>query len=164
MKNVSQNGELVHLEPQVDYLVIDTLYLEDIKEYIENNNDLFHLEEVRDHVFEFMEYPFAEIRVEDGEFLINRIIQVVDIAKVNDLSRCFASDSGLIILIKKSLFKEVVKNISYEMLTDHKSEILNLNYWEDLSTKYLLTDLALILAPGINCGFDFTGSGLYLIR
>lgn len=66
--------------------------------------------------------------------------------------------------IKTSLFMDVVTGFDYYTLIDSTDlSILNINYWKAFTRNYKLTDLALIVSPGIGQGVDFDGSGLYKI-
>lgn len=161
MANTSLNGEDVLLQKSRTYLVIDALYLDRIKEEIPELNRTQWETELKEKVFPYMESPFGIIELVAGEG--QEIIKIANIKQVDDAdvdSKCFSTDTGLIIILDKSILLDIVKQFEYDKLVDDHGEI-DVAYWSELEIKYADYCLALIMTPGVNKGFDFTGSGIY---
>lgn len=161
MKNISLNGEPVELTVSSKYIVIDALYINDIRSELGhlNKEDIF--DEIRKIVFPYTYNPFAEFVPEGKVFRIDQI-KNVDFNKIDvgDIG-VFTTDSGVVIFVNKKLFLDFVLKFNYDELVDSPVDLLNLDYWNSIIDDFNLCDVAIIVSPGINTGVDFQGSGIY---
>lgn len=161
--NISLTGEDVMVKAGNSYYVIDALYINEIKTYSNELTGKITDQEIRQKVFPYTDNPFAKITP------ISNIFKVQNIKKVNNSTlsslneNYFSCDTGLIILIRSSLLAKIIKDFDYDLLVDSLTEEINLNYWRKITEAKNYKDIALILAPGVNSGFQFEGSGLYKI-
>lgn len=166
MKNISSNGEPINLEIGTIYFVIDTLYLEDIKEEIHNLNEENFSYYIRNQIFPYLNTPYVYYKACDSLFKVDQIKKFTgDEEQVNN--SVFATDTGLIIFINQHILLDVLRKHPYNFgdLVDTNSvyEFINMDYWNLLTHNYKYTDFALIANPGLDSGFDFVGSGIYEI-
>jgi len=168
MANISLKGEDIILEGGKSYIVIDTLYLTDIrgKSQILDKSNIE--QEVREKVFPFpnTETPFASLSIPESlekalKFGVNKIKKGEE---GENISKSFSSDTGLIAFIEKSLLLDFASALDYNQLVDSLQGPIDINYWAQIEKKFGSSNCALILAPGINKGFDFDGSGFYKIE
>ena len=165
MANISLHGEDISIEVGKSYYVIDALYLGRIKEELSNTsiaNDIE--EEIKSKIFPYTEAPFAIISINSGNLLAS--IKVSDIKKSNDENinaRNFSTDSGLVVIIEKSIFIDFINLFNYDKLVEGETELLNKGYWEQFQKNFGEHQCGVILAPGTNSEFEFDGSGLYEI-
>jgi hypothetical protein len=164
MTNLSLNGEDIILN-RGKFIVIDALYLNDIKAKIDSLSTM-DLGELRKTIFPYTDVPFAEIKIETTQRLKISQIQKVAYEKIadEDKSYCFSSDTGLIVFLKETLLKDFLIGYDYYQLVDSETEPVNRRYWLELTAKYEAGDTGLVLAPGIDSGYDFEGSGTYKIH
>lgn len=166
MINISRIGESLQLNEENQYIIIDALYLNEIQDKIENLDKDNLLEDIRNKVFgfPFTDTPFAELGSNRGELLIGSI-KVIDNEKsiIENKNRCFSTDTGLLIVIWTKIIEEFLSNYDYEQLVDSDTSPINREYWEKISGKFNSKDLALILTPGMDSGFEFEGSGIYIV-
>lgn len=164
MNNVSLKGEDLLLSAGKYYYLIDALYLGDIQAKYEYLRKDRLEQEIKEKVFPYTDAPFAKIKLSDGLFQIESISKI----DFNDLSsndkNCFSSDTGLILLIEESLFSTVVGICNYDNLVDSKIEEINSEYWTKITSKLPENTIGLILAPGIDSGYEFEGGGIYRIN
>ncbi len=166
MTNISLKGEDVLLQRGKSYFIIDALYLNDIKNGL-TGIDIANLEnDIREKIFPYTETPFAIIalnKIGDG-------LQAIEIDKIKKTGdedvdpRCFSTDTGLIIVLEKSIFLEFLTHFDYDKLVEGLSKPINISYWTELEQQFAKNNCGLILSPGIKSGFDFDGSGLYKIE
>ena len=166
MANISLKGEDILLRSGKSYFIIDALYLNDVKNGL-TDVDTYDLEnDIRRRIFPYTETPFAIIALDKiGDGL--QAIEIDKIKKAGDEDvnpRCFSTDTGLIIILEKSIFLEFLTHFDYDKLVEGLSEPINLSYWTELEQQFAAYNCGLILSPGIKSGFDFDGSGLYKIE
>ena len=166
MRNISLNGEDLTLGIGKGYIVIDVLYLEDLNgaiitdyENLLNNPDV-------EKVFPYIGHLNAYLKFDNDkdEYMNIHITSIKKSTFENNLfarSKSFPTDTGLIMCIHEKVFEDILKIFSYDKLLDSLTEIINLEYWDELVNSYPRFDLGLISAPGIDSGFDFDGSGFY---
>lgn len=161
MKNISLNGEPIELSVTIKYIVIDALYINDIRSELGNLNKGNIFSEVRSVVFLYTDTPFAEYIPEEKVFNLDQIKKVdYDKIDMNDIG-VFSTDSGVVIFVNKELFVDFVSKFDYDELMDSSTDLLNLDYWNSVIDNFNLFDVAIIVSPGINTGADYQGSGIY---
>lgn len=165
MANMSLHGEDISIVVGKSYYVIDALYLDKIKEELSNISIASDIEEeIKSKIFPYTEAPFAIISINSGNLLAS--IKVSDIKKSNDENinaRNFSTDSGLVVIIEKSIFIDFINLFNYDKLVEGETELLNKGYWEQFQKNFGEHQCGVILAPGTNSEFEFDGSGLYEI-
>jgi hypothetical protein len=163
MTNVSLRGESIQLNKNISYLVIDTLYVDDVKGKADMLDIDNLLDSIKKDVFPYTTIPFAIYTPAEDVFTVDRIKRG-NKTDCPDNSLHFCTDSGLIMFIREDLLLDFVKkDYTYGDLVESAADI-NFEYWGKLTAGYGVKDIALILAPGINSGFEFEGSGGYMIR
>lgn len=163
MRNVSTKGEDIKLISDKCYYVIDSLYLNSIKAEIANLNRPLLDKEIEEKVFPYAEAPFAKITT-GSSFHVQNIkkIKYTDISP-ND-KNYFSSDTGLILFVAEEILLELLECYDYNNLVETITEDINFNYWDSIASKFSLNTLGLILAPGVDSGYEFEGSGIYKIE
>ncbi len=165
MKHISLQGEDIALDINKTYVVIDALYLDDIKHEIDSLNITNLLDEIREKVFPFTDIPFAMIMMKEANLFPIQNIYQIDYDSISDSDRraCLASDTGLLVFIDENLIYEFTKNFSYDDLVDSTVHPVDIDYWNDITSSFDQSKLGLVLAPGIDSGYEFEGSGTYKI-
>lgn len=161
--NISINGESILLDSANCYYIIDALYLNSIREELTAIKPESIEEEIREKVFPHSDAPFAIADFIQSSSKLE-VIDVHRIRKVSDeqlSSRCFATDTGLIIFCNKSIFLDFLQIFNYYDLVNAMNGPINTSYWQTLVSRFEDYSCGLVLSPGINKGFDFDGSGLY---
>lgn len=161
--NISLNGKDVFLFPKKYYYVIDALYLNNIKTdfhtLVKNRIE----QEIKEKIFPYTDAPFAKVLISNSTFRIDNIKK----AKYEELSsekkNYFVSDTGLILLIEESYLALLLENYNYDDLVDSPTEDINMIYWRKITSKIPEGDIGLILAPGVDSGYEFEGGGVYKI-
>jgi hypothetical protein len=164
MKNASLNCEDFFLNTDGRFLVIDALYLQDIKKKLSVLNKTNFLDEVRTKVFPYTKAPFALFKPLIQEFSVSNIHKVKGGYLAEDNEAFFSCDSGLIIFIKEDILLQFLDEYDYDELVNNSlSGNINTEFWSKLISFFKYKDLALVLSPGIEAGIDFEGSGLYSV-
>jgi hypothetical protein len=78
------------------------------------------------------------------------------------LNHCFSSDTGMLILIAKDILMDFIQKYSLDELLN-SSDVYNKEYWNNLISKYEISSIGLIFSPGYKSGYEFEGSGSYII-
>lgn len=164
MFNISLDKENIILKEGQEYFIIDSLYLNIVKAKKELVNSDTIDSDMRIKIFSFpyTQSPFVIYKAEENTFNINKIKK----ANINDpTENCFSTDTGTIILIRKSIFFKVLDKFDYNKLLNYDSniDIIDYKYWENMVEDLNFYDIGLILSPGINQGVEFEGSGDYKI-
>lgn len=161
--NISINKEPIKVKSNIEYIVIDALYIDDIREKLSELEKDDIINEIKNKVFPYTDTPFAQYIPKNNTVGIEQIkksnISNEDIITPN----IFSVDSGILIFINRNKIINFVSNFSYNDLINSKIEVLNINYWKVITSDYLYEDIAVILSPGIDSGVDFEGSGTYCI-
>lgn len=163
MKNISTDKENIALAVNNKYIIIDPLYINDIKLDVEDlaKDNIFN--EIRRVIFPYTDTPFAEYIPRKEIFTLEEI-EKVHYDMINNADRTmFSTDSGVILFIKEDCFIDFISKFDYDELTDSSKELLNFDYWNYVSSNFDLVDCAIIVSPGINSGVAFDGSGLYKV-
>jgi hypothetical protein len=165
MPNISTKGEDILLQSGKTYLVIDVLYINEIKENL-NSIDVNNLGSLKKEIFPYSDAPFAIIAVQDGEFFKTIKVSCIKTEKEENCdSSCFVSDTGLIIFLNINKLSDILSHFDYNILVEEtEKSVINIPYWLSLEKLIGEYNLGLILSPGINKGFEYGGSGLYKIE
>jgi hypothetical protein len=163
MKNISIENEPIELKIGVTYIVIDGLYINDIKEELENLEVDQLINDIREKVFQYTKTPFAEYTAHDKVFEVSQL-KKTDYQEVQTADKSiFSTDTGLVVFLNEKRLLPFVKKFDYETLVDSLDEVINISYWESITADYDEDDIALVLSPGIDSGVEFEGSGTYKI-
>lgn len=163
MNNVSLKGEDILLSSGKCYYVFDALYLNDIQAEFDHLQKDKLDQEIVEKVFPYTDAPFAKIRLSKHRFQVGYIRKMnVDELSPDD-KNCFSSDTGLVLLVEESLFSIIVKSCNYDDLVDSQVEEINSEYWRKVTSGFPNDDIGLILAPGVDSGYEFEGGGIYMI-
>lgn len=160
--NLSLNKESLQLNIGKTYILIDALYLNEIKVEKSRINSNNFLQEIRDEIFPYTDTPFAEYKANESIFEIRMIMKVDYKDVVLGNKSFFSTDTGLIALIDEKLLLDFLDFYDYDELVDSLDKPINVEYWKKLHAQYG-QDIGLLLSPGINSGFDFDGSGTYKV-
>ncbi len=163
MQNISLNNESIELKCDIKYIIIDALYINDIKQQLFNLKRDNILNEIRSVVFPYTDTPFAEYFSTKNIFILNQIKKV----EYNEITpgdnSVLSTDTGVLIFINEKILTEFTKKYDYGELVNSSTDLLNINYWNSVVNNFNIFDLAIIISPGINTGVEFDGSGLYKI-
>lgn len=163
MKNISLNKESIELAVDTKYIVIDALYINNIRlEYPDLiSNDPFN--EIRRKVFPYTDTPFAEYTSREPVFTVDKI-KKADYDQSDSGGNMFSTDSGVIVFVNEKIFIDFILKFDYDELVDSAAELLNLAYWNSIVKDFKLSDFAIIVSPGVNSEVEFDGSGTYKIE
>lgn len=164
MKNISFNKEPIQLKCGIKYIIIDAIYLKDIRKEISNLNidDIFN--EIRNKVFPYTDTPFATYIPRKATFTLGQI-KKIDYDQIIDGDKSILStDSGVLVFINEKILKDFVLKFDYDEFVNSEIELINIAYWNFIVDSYNLLDIAFVVSPGINSGVDFDGSGSYKIE
>lgn len=125
MKNFSLNKESIDLICGIKYIIIDALYINDIKQELSNlkSEDIF--DEIRSKVFPYTDTPFSEYIPLKDTFTLNQI-KKVDYGQIADGDKTVLStDSGVLIFINEKVFVDFVSKYDYgELVNSFSNPIL----------------------------------------
>ena len=138
MANISLKGEDILLKSGNSYFIIDALYLNDIKNGLPSI-DIANLEnDIKEKIFPYNETSFAIISLDDTADGLKKI-EIDKIKKADDEDndpRCFSTDTGLVIILAKSILLDFLKNYDYDKLVEGLNEPINIAYWTELEKKF----------------------------
>ncbi|UGU18132.1 hypothetical protein LS482_09655 [Sinomicrobium kalidii] len=164
MNNISTKGENISLKINEIYFVIDALYLDEIKEKIDKLQIDNLEQDIKEIVFPYTDTPFGKFITFENLFEIIRI-KKASYDEYRDFNEnYFSTDTGLLVIIRKSILIEFAREFNYDDLLDTNMDDINLTYWHEVTRSFEKQDIALILAPGIESDFEFKGSGFYKIK
>lgn len=162
--NISINKEPIKVKNNIEYIVIDALYIDDIREKWSELEKDDIINEIRNKVFPYTDTPFAQYISKNDTIGIEQIKRHNNISNEDIITpNMFSVDSGILIFINRNKIINFVSNFSYNELINYEIGVLNINYWKVITSDYSYEDIALILSPGIGSGIDFEGSGTYCI-
>lgn len=156
-------GEVVKLIANETYIVIDALYLNEIKEHRSLLVSDSWKDNVRTIAFPYVDNPFAIYKSKREQFVIAQIKEVKFDPELAYDPSVFSSDTGIILFLAEKHLSEFVQNYDYETLTDSLIDLLNLNYWKNLILNYPAGEVAIVFSQGIDTLSDLNGSGIYQI-
>ncbi len=170
MNLLSLNGEAVTICPlNNQLLVFDVLYIEDLKP----RKQLFEesgisIKKIELDIFEWSDgslLGFYSLKTDCESITIDiKDIKYHSSESIDESRKVFSTDSGLIAVVSWNIISAFLDYVSYDDLVD----ILNIspqaisNYITKLSINIGNT-FAIISTPGVKKGFDFQGSGQYII-
>lgn len=161
--NISINKEPLEVRAHAYYILIDGDYLNDLKCELSNlSADNLYLE-ARSRIFIYNDTPFAEFQTDFDVFTIDMIQQVDREVVDGDSQSFFSTDTGLLILCEEVFLRAFIESYDYEALIDHPSELIDEDYWGEITSHFPRGSFGIIVSPGINSGCDFIGSGLYRV-
>ncbi|WDF70451.1 hypothetical protein PQ465_08755 [Sphingobacterium oryzagri] len=167
MTNISCiNNDHIRLDKDLEYFVIDALYLAEIKEHIDNLKNLGQhemIEKIRNDIFPYTDLPYALVNGLDREWNVERIEKInYSDDLVND-NNAFAVDTGLIIFLNVNILLEFAEKFDFDLLVDHPINDVNIEYWKNITTPFKIEDVALVCSSQSENGLVFDG-GTYRIR
>ncbi|MGN7787294.1 hypothetical protein ACTJIJ_22360 [Niabella sp. 22666] len=163
IQNISLDKEPIKLKNGLKYIVIDALYINDVKQMLSTLNGNNIISEMRSKVFPYTDTAFAEYTPVKDSFTLNQIKKVdYDQIESSDTS-ILSSDSGALIFINEKIFLDFISEYNYNELVNTEIDLINTRYWSSLVSSFNLFDVAVIVSPGINSGVEFDGSGSYRI-
>lgn len=158
MKNVSlQNNDII-LEEDSNYIVIDPLYIAEIKDNLFCKNVDF--KRIREDCFPYTDTPFTIFKSNLNTFSISRIKKSDNMDNNLEL---FSIDSGSVIFIEENIFFDFITYFNYDKLFDSSVDLINQDYWNLITNKYKLNNIGFIISMGVNSIYEFNGSGTYKI-
>jgi len=118
MTNISLNMEPLELNYGETYLIIDAIYLNEIREanLIVNSQDL--LEIIRKEVFPHTDTPFSEYKALQSYFDVNKIKKIESTNVPIDKQSWFSTDTGLLVLVNVQILSQIIVGFSYNKLVD----------------------------------------------
>ncbi len=163
MRNISLRGENILLHPNQNYIVIDALYLDSIRDGIDKIDLKNLITELREKVFPYTTTPFAEYTFIEKIFRY-RYIRKFDYRKYPKHDRSvFSTDTSLLAFVNKKILNDFVPLFDFGELVDTGIEYINFPFWDSIITKFDFQDIGLISGQGINLGLEFESSGVYQI-
>ena len=167
MSNISfLNKDCISIKENELYIVIDSLYLMEIKNNISNLEQLDNIDllsKIRKEIFPYTDLPFAEYHSNTSLFNIEKIKKIRYDDALKTHKKAFSTDTGLIVFLRINIFKEFILNFDYEILVDDPIEIINLEYWNNVTSNFNNTDVGLIYSIEEKNNIEFTGGGVYII-
>jgi hypothetical protein len=113
MDNISLNKEPIELITGAKYIVIDALYIDDIKQRMAALNSDNILVEIRQKIFPYTDTPFAEYIPLKSTFTLDQIKKVdFDTIKLGDYS-ILSTDSSVLIFINEELLQDFASKFEY---------------------------------------------------
>ncbi|WP_316822893.1 hypothetical protein [Pedobacter gandavensis] len=128
MENISLNNEPLRLRTGTTYIIIDALYLNDIKECIQNiDTSSGIIASIKSISFPYMDTPFAMYLAKESLFDVSKIKKVhySDI-DVRDPS-FFSTDTALMVFINETLLLQFVDAFDYNELVDSADALIVLS-------------------------------------
>jgi hypothetical protein len=123
------------------------------------------LSKIRKDIFPYTDLPFAEYYSNDVLFSIEKIKRIDYYEAIKTYQKAFSTDTGLIVFLNINILKDFVIAFDYDSLIDHHIEDINLKYWDSISEKFEINDLALIYSVEENDNIEFSGGGgVYIIK
>lgn len=164
MGNISLNNEPLRLRTGTTYIIIDALYLNDIKECIQNiDTSIDVIARIKSVAFPYMDTPFAMYLAKESLFDISQIKKVnYSDVDVKDPS-FFSTDTALMVFISETLLLQFVDVFDYDELLDSGDPLINIDYWNSIVDQYDVLEFGLLMSQGIGVDADFDGSGTYKI-
>lgn len=163
MYNISEKGDSIHLN-KGEYIIIDGLYLNDIKIYFESTElGAISIEDFKKKIFPYNSIPFSIAKFSSDYIFNISQLQKVNYNEISDsYEKYLSTDTGLLIFINKNILQEFIVDYDFDKLVDYSS--LNYQYWSSLYKKFNNKNIGLILSPGLHSEYEFNGSGVYKVE
>jgi hypothetical protein len=168
MENISINKEQIKLNPKLKYVVIDALYINEIREnYNELDSENF-FNEIKLKIFPYAKFPYMLYKPTEAIFGIEKIKKAITSSLLNNDSEelnYFCTDTGFILFINYDIFKEFILKFDYDKIfTDNPEEVeIDIDYWRNITNNYNKDEIAILIAI-YDFGIEFDGSGFYTIK
>lgn len=164
MNNISLNQESVKLSVGSTYIIIDGLYVSDIKKSIETFDKGVSIEEIQQIVFPYNAMALGEFVADDvAIFNVGRIKKVRYDKSLLAKKNVVSTDTGLLLFINRLAFWDFIERFDYDTLVDSNISLINEPFWQSLIKGHDITDFALIIPTVLGAGTSSGGSGIYEI-
>ena len=145
-------------------MLIDSLYLSDIKAEVDAIDKKNWETDIRSRIFPYTKTPFTLFEFNDlispKELGPHNIMRANN--ETDEPSRCFSTDTGLLVVFRTDFLFELISYLDYDELVDTPDVSgINVKYWDAIEDEFEKECCGLILSPGVDSGFDFEGSGLF---
>jgi len=166
MRNISfLNKDSISLKQSEVYLVIDALYLMDVKEKIsasKNGNIKEFLMSIKKNVFQYCETPFTKyFSTSSTEFDIKSIKKINYDDILGNFENYFSTDTGLVFFINLNILKEFVLKFDYDLLVIDSEDLFEFDYWDKITSDFDKNDIAMVYSMESNGNIEFCGGGIY---
>jgi hypothetical protein len=161
MQNILNENVDIKLD-KGKYIVLDGLYVNLIKEFMNTSLHPLSINRIKDEVFPYSDIPFGIY-----EFKSNVEIGLKDIKRTrfenitNASDHYISIDSGIMVFISFDIFFKFIELFDYNELV--KKEPINEGFWNIITESINSNKVGLVLSPGINFNFEFEGSGIYYL-
>ncbi len=164
MRNISfLNNNTIKIKAEQSYIVIDALYLMDIKENLDKIDEIELINSIRKICFPYTDIPFAEITTSKPIFTIDNFKKNDNYEDVNISNNSLLStDTGLLIFINKKILIRFIELFDYDWLVSSLTDIINIGYWDGITEQFNETDLGLMMSQSEEEGI-LCGGGVYRI-
>jgi hypothetical protein len=163
--HISEDGREISLLKNERFIVMDAMYLDEVRASgitIDYSN---FIQEVKHKVFIYNKIPAAGMMSPDDGIMRIEWIRNVDYEEVKDSDEsCFCTDTGLLLFIKEDLLQEFTLVFEREHLFDFRIGSLHYEYIQSLLDRFPMGSIGIVLEPGLDTGYDFTGSGCYRLE
>ncbi|QEC79319.1 hypothetical protein [Mucilaginibacter ginsenosidivorax] len=163
MNNISLNHESIRLATGSTYVIIDGLYVGDIKNSIKTSEKSGSIEEIQEVVFSYNAMALGEFVADVAIFDVSRIKKVTYDKSLLAKKNVVSTDTGLLLFINKLAFWDFIERFDYDALVDSNVSLINELFWQSLIKGYEITDFALIIPAISESGISLGGSGIYEI-
>jgi hypothetical protein len=152
----------LNLEINCKYVLIDALYINNIKKRIKDIDPNLLIEDYKNIIFPYARFPYAIYNNTSTTFEISRIKRNNYEFDDSNSAIFLDSDTGILIIIKENQLLNFAEKFDFGKLVD-SDDLVNLNYWEEITQDYLETDIGLIAHQLGRNQTDLSGGGEYMV-
>ncbi len=163
MNNISVNQESVRVAAGSTYIIIDGLYISDIKKSVKVFERDISIEEIQPIVFPYNELALGEFVAGVELFDISRIKKITYDKSLRVKKNVVSTDTGLLLFVNKPVFWDFIESFDYDTLVDSDESLINESFWQSLIKWFNITDLALIIPTISRSCISSGGGGIYEI-
>jgi hypothetical protein len=165
MKNISfLNDDKIKLKIGQSYIIIDALYLMDIKEKLSKIDTIRLIDCIREIIFPYTDIPFAEYKSNLSSFTLNDL-KKVDYEEVDISNRSFlCTDTGILIFVNENILLKFIELFDYSELVNSLIDIINIEYWDKLTNQFDEMDLGLMMSQSEDENEILNGGGTYKVK
>lgn len=163
MNNISLNEIPIELKVGSNYIVIDALYLRDVKNNISSIIGDDVIKNIRVKVFPYTDTPFAEFVPNESIFNLNRIKKVIYEEVDLESKRLFSTDTGVLVFVEKVIILDFAEKFDFGQLVTANVGSIDIAYWNSIAKLFDKYDVALVASCGNLSKLEFDGSGTYEI-